>query len=170
MKKLSSFFKGTYLGLMLLFLYAPIVFLIIYSFNDSFTLGNWVGFTFNNYAKLLKDREVVKAIGTTLELAIVSSVVATVVGTAAAIGLMSIKKRMRTVILNISQLPMVNPDLVTGISFMMLFTFMNMIRGKLGLGNMDDMVRLMIAHISFNLPYVIFSVLPRLRQSSNMMY
>ena len=169
-KKVSSFFKGTYLGLMLLFLYAPILFLILYSFNDSFTLGNWVGFTFKNYVKLLNDREVVKAIMTTLELAIVSSIVATGVGTAAAIGLMSLKKRFRTLVLNVSQLPMVNPDLVTGISFMMLFTFMNMLRGKIGMGNMDDMLRLLIAHISFNLPYVIFSVLPRLRQSSNMMY
>lgn len=85
-KKVSSFFKGTYLGLMLLFLYAPILFLILYSFNDSFTLGNWVGFTFKNYVKLLNDREVVKAIMTTLELAIVSSIIATGVGTAAAIG------------------------------------------------------------------------------------
>lgn len=155
---------------MLLFLYAPILFLILYSFNDSFTLGHWVGFTFQNYIKLLDNRDIMKAIVTTLELAIVSSIVATVVGTAASIGLMSLKKRFRTVVLNISQLPMVNPDLVTGISFMMFFTFVNGLRVKLGIGNMDDMARLMIAHISFNLPYVIFSVLPRLRQSSNMLY
>lgn len=170
MKKLRKVFSGTYLGVMLLFLYAPILFLIVYSFNNSFTLGHWQGFTLQNYVKLVTDREIVRAIRTTLELAVVSSIVSTVIGTAAAIGILSVRKKVRNLILNVSQLPMVNPDLVTGISFMMLFTFINMLRGKIGLGNMDDMARLFIAHITFNLPYVIFSVLPRLRQSSNMMY
>lgn len=169
-KRLRSFFSGTYLGVMLLFLYAPILFLVIYSFNDSFTLGNWQGFTLQNYGKLFADREVVRAIKTTLELAVVSSVVATVLGTAGAIGLQAMKRRRRMVIQSVSQLPMINPDLVTGISFMMLFTFVNMLRTKLGGGTMNDMARLMIAHITFNIPYVLFSVLPRLRQSSDLLY
>lgn len=160
-KRLGSFFRGTYLGLMLIFLYAPIVILIIFSFNESKTLGHWVGFTFDHYVELFKSKEIMDALGVTLSVAAISSVISTVFGTMAAIGLHSMKRRRRALIENVSQLPMVNPDLVTGISLMLLFLF---------LGLRDGYVRLLIAHITFNLPYVIFSVLPRLRQSSNMLY
>ena len=96
--------------------------------------------------------------------------VATVIGTAAAIGIYAMKKRTRNVILNVSQLPMVNPDLVTGITFMMLFAFVNSLLASLGLSGVGDMAKLLIAHISFSIPYVIFSVMPRLRQSSDLLY
>ncbi|MBQ3108216.1 MAG: ABC transporter permease [Clostridia bacterium] len=160
-KRLGSFFKGTYLGLMLLFLYAPIVILIIFSFNGSKTLGHWVGFSFQHYVDLFKSNEIMDALGVTLSVAAISSVVATVFGTMAAIGIHSMRRRKRAVIESISQLPMVNPDLMTGVSLMLLFLF---------IGLKDGYTRLLIAHITFNLPYVIFSVLPRLRQSSNMLY
>lgn len=160
-KRLRSFFKGTYLGLILLFLYAPILILIVFSFNESKTLGNWTGFTFNWYKRLLRTSEITDAIVVTITLALLSSLIATVLGTSAAIGLHAMKKRRRLIIENISQLPMVNPDLVTGISLMLLF---------LVLGLRNGYVRLLIAHITFNLPYVIFSVMPRLRQSSDMLY
>jgi len=160
-KKLRGFFKGTYLGLILLFLYAPILILIVFSFNESKTLGNWTGFTFDWYVKLFKTSAITDAIGVTLSLAVISSLVATVLGTFAAIGLHAMKKRRRMLIENISQLPMVNPDLVTGISLMLLF---------LAFGLRNGYVRLLIAHITFNLPYVIFSVMPKLRQSSDMLY
>ena len=106
----------------------------------------------------------------TIEIAIVSSIVATVIGTAAAIGINAMRKRTRSLILNISQLPMVNPDLVTGITFMMLFAFVNGILAKSGIARVSDIVKLLIAHISFSIPYVIFSVMPRLKQSSSMLY
>jgi len=160
-KKLRNFFKGTYLGLILLFLYAPILILIVFSFNESKTLGNWTGFTFDWYVKLFKTSAITDAIGVTLSLAVISALIATVLGTFAAIGLHAMKKRSRMIIENISQLPMVNPDLVTGISLMLLF---------LAFGLRNGYVRLLIAHITFNLPYVIFSVLPKLRQSSDMLY
>ena len=146
---------------MLLFLYAPILILIVFSFNESKTLGNWTGFTFDWYAKLFRSSEIMDALGVTISVALISSVVSTALGTLAAIGLHSMGRRRRAVIENISQLPMVNPDLVTGISLMLLFLF---------LGLRDGYTRLVIAHITFNLPYVIFSVLPKLRQSSNMLY
>ena len=160
-KRLKHFFSGTYLGAMLLFLYAPILILIVFSFNESRTLGHWTNFTFEWYKRLFSTPEITDAIAVTISIALISAVAATVLGTAAAIGLHAMKRRPRAVIENISQLPMVNPDLVTGISLMLLFLFV---------GLRDGYTRLVIAHITFNLPYVIFSVLPKLRQSSNMLY
>ena len=159
--RLKKFFSGTYLGVMLLFLYAPILILIVFSFNQSKTLGNWTGFTFNWYAELFRTPEITDALVVTLSVAAISSVAATVMGTYAAIGLHAMRRRTRVIYENISQLPMVNPDLVTGISLMLLFLFV---------GLKDGYTRLIIAHITFNLPYVIFSVLPKLRQSSDMLY
>lgn len=161
---------------MLLFLYLPIIYLIVFSFND-FTagrrviysnLGKWKGFTFDNYSNLFSG-EAGSALLLTLEVAAISSVVATVIGTAAAIGIYAMKKRPRNVVLNVSQLPMVNPDLVTGISFMMLFTFVNSILAGIG-GHLSDIPKLIIAHVTFSIPYVIFSVMPRLKQSSGLLY
>lgn len=159
--RLKSFFAGTYLGIMLLFLYAPILILIIFSFNQSKTLGNWTGFTFDWYVRLFRTREITDALVVTVSIAAISAVCSTVLGTGAAIGINAMKRRRRMLIENASQLPMVNPDLVTGISLMLLFLF---------IGLKDGFTRLVIAHITFNLPYVIFSVLPKLRQSSDMMY
>ncbi|MEA4969045.1 MAG: ABC transporter permease [Candidatus Pelethousia sp.] len=160
-KRLAAFFKGTYLGLMLLFLYAPIIVLMVFSFNESKTMGHWSGFSFKWYEALLSDATIMDALWVTLSVAIISAVAATVIGTFAAIGIHSMKKRPKAVVENISQLPMVNPDLVTGISFMMLFAL---------LGIKGGYTRMLIAHITFNIPYVIFSVLPKLRQSSNNLY
>jgi spermidine/putrescine transport system permease protein len=160
-RKVRDFFKGTYLALILLFLYAPIAVLMVFSFNDSKTMGQWKGFSLRWYEALLGDATLMSALWVTLSVAILSAVVATVFGTFAAIGLHSMKKAPRTIVENISQFPMVNPDLVTGISFMMLFAFIGLTGGY---------VRMLIAHITFNIPYVIFSVLPKLRQSSNSLY
>lgn len=159
--KLRGFFSGTYLGLMLVFLYLPIVLLIVFSFNSSKTLGHWTGFTFDWYRQLFDSGEITDALIVTLSVAAIASVFSTVLGTLAAIGLHSMKKGRRKIIEGISELPMVNPDLVTGISLMLLFLFV---------GLRDGYTRLLIAHVTFNLPYVIFSVLPKLRQSSDMLY
>ncbi len=179
MKKFGRSLKYVYLGLMLLFLYLPIIYLIVFSFNDfsvgagrriSYSnLGKWNGFTFANYGTVFSG-DAGSALLVTLEVAFASSIIATVIGTAAAIGINSMRKRPRNIVVNVSQLPMVNPDLVTGITFMMLFAFVNMILGKLGAGQINDFFKLLIAHISFSIPYVIFSVLPRLKQSSDLLY
>jgi len=160
-KRLRTFFRGTYLGLMLIFLYAPILVLMVFSFNESKTMGYWTGFSLRWYEALFKDSTIMDALTVTFSVALISAIVATVIGTFAAIGIHSMKKGPRGVVENISRLPMVNPDLVTGISFMMLFA---------ALGIRDGYVRMLIAHITFNIPYVIFSVMPKLRQSSNQLY
>ncbi len=176
-KKAVRSLKYVYLGLMVFFLYIPIIYLIVYSFND-FTvgrrvayanLGKWKGFTLQNYANLFSG-EAGSSLLLTIEIAAISSIIATVIGTAAAIGIYAMKKRTRNLILNVSELPMVNPDLVTGITFMMLFAFVNSVLVKLGLKQVGDIPKLLIAHISFSIPYVIFSVMLRLRQSSDMLY
>jgi spermidine/putrescine transport system permease protein len=176
-KKAFKSFKYVYLGLMLFFLYIPIIYLIVFSFNDfgtgkrvSYTnLGVWKGFTLSNYSNLFTG-EAGSALLLTLEIAAISSVLATLIGTAAAIGIYAMKKRSRNLILNVSQLPMVNPDLVTGITFMMLFAFVNTMLVKMGLKQIGDIPKLVIAHVTFSIPYVIFSVMPRLRQSSGLLY
>ena len=176
MKKVKPF-RYVYLALMLLFLYLPIIYLIVFSFNDFSTgrrvsyanLGRWNGFTLENYTNVFAG-EAGSALLLTLEIALITSVVATVIGTFAAIGINSMKKRPKSIILNISQLPMVNPDLVTGITFMMLFAFVNGVLANMGADRLSDIVKLLIAHISFSIPYVIFSVMPRLKQSSSMLY
>ncbi len=161
MKKLSAFLKHSYLGLVLLFMYAPIFILILFSFTDSRTMSKWQGWSFGAYEKLFAERAVWVAVQNSITIAIIAAVVATIMGTFAAIGIHSMKKRNRMLVENVTQLPMVNPDLVTGISFMLLFTAIGFTSGYL---------RMLIAHITFNLPYVIFSVMPRLRQSSNRLY
>ncbi len=160
-KKIRSFFKGTYLGLMLIFLYAPIAVLMIFSFNETKTMGKWSGFSLKWYEALFSDSQMLNALSVTLTVAIISATVATLIGTMAAIGMHSMKRRYRNMIDGVAQLPMVNPDLVTGISLMMLFAL---------LGISDGYLRLLIAHITFNIPYVITSVMPKLRQSSDMLY
>ena len=161
MKKLRNFFRGTYLGLMLIFLYSPILVLMVFSFNGSKSMARWAGFSFKWYEALMHDSTIMNALMVTLSVAVISALVATFIGTFAAIGIHSMKKRPRAVVENISRLPMVNPDLVTGISFMMLFAAM---------GIKGSYTRMLIAHITFNIPYVIFSVMPKLRQSSNLLY
>ena len=178
-KKISRSLKYVYLALMILFLYIPILYLIVFSFNNFSTgsgkrisyanLGLWKGFTLHNYTTLFSG-EAGQALLLTLEVAGITSILATLIGTAAAIGIYSMKKRSRNLILNASQLPMVNPDLVTGITFMMLFAFVNTLLVSLSLKQIGDIAKLLIAHISFSIPYVIFSVMPRLRQSSDLLY
>lgn len=180
MKRFSRSLKYVYLGLILLFLYLPILYLIVFSFNDfaagsatgrvSYSnYGGWNGFTLSNYQTVFAD-DAGQAVLTTLLIGAVTAVVATIIGTAAAIGINSMRKRPRTLILGISQLPMVNPDLVTGITFMMLFTFVNTLLVNMGGNKIPELLKLLIAHISFSIPYVIFSVMPRLKQSSNLLY
>ena len=163
MKKFGKFLKGAYLGIVVLFMYLPIAVMLVMSFTDSRSAAIWNGFSFGAYTALFSDGDVMDALLTTLLVAVISSILATVICTAKAIGLHSMKKRTRAVVESITQLAMVNPDLVTGISMMLLFAF-------IGIKQNVGITRMVIAHITFNIPYVIFSVLPKLRQSSDSLY
>lgn len=138
-----------------LFLYAPIVVLIIYSFNESKSRGHWGGFSLKWYKSLFQDSTIMHSVSLTLSVAFISSVVAMVIGTMAAIGIFYSRRRIKNVMMNISYLPVLNPDIVTGISLLILFSFM-----RIGLG----FTSLLLAHITFNIPYIILSVMPKLNQ------
>ncbi len=152
-----------YTVLVFLFLYAPIIVMIIFSFNSSSSTSVMSGFSLQWYKALLEDEATLKALSNTVILAVCSSLTATVLGTAAAVGIDKFKKGpLRSGVMAVTNIPMMNPEIVTGISMMLLFVFV----GKLV---SDDAVlgfgTLLIAHVTFNLPYIILNVLPKLRQT-----
>ena len=158
---MSKTLKKLYLFLIFLFLYAPVVTLIVFSFNSSRSRGSWGGFTFKWYRELFQDKQIMSSLYYTLAIALLSSLIATIAGTAAAVAIHNMKKPLRSFIINVTYLPVLNPDIVTGISLMILFIFL-----KLDLG----FVTLLLAHITFNVPYIILSVLPKLKQLNKHMY
>lgn len=147
--------KKIYMALIFLFLYAPIITLIILSFNASKTRAKWGGFTLKWYVSLLLNEEILQALFHTLLIAITASVTAVVIGTIACIAMMNLKKRARTILLGITNIPMLNADIVTGISLMLLFLSMGL---RFGIGT------ILLSHITFCIPYVILSVMPRMKQ------
>ena len=151
-----------YTALIFVFLYAPILVLVVFSFNDTETSSRTVfsGFTLRWYERLFQDRYILEALLNTLIIAVVSAVCATVLGTMAAVGINHMKRLPRKIMMNITNFPMVNPEIVTGVSMMLLFVAAVSLFGGRSLG----MASLIIAHITFCLPYVILSVLPKLRQ------
>lgn len=151
-RRLTSRF---YLGLMFVFLYAPIVALIVFSFNDSKSRAKWEGFTLKWYQSMFNDPMIVKALYYTLTIAVLAAVISTLVGTIAAIGIHGMRRWSRGLIMNITYIPVLNPDIVTGIALMLLFILFRM---RLGF------MTLLLAHITFCIPYVIITVLPKLRQ------
>lgn len=155
------FLKRFYTSLLFIFLYAPIIVLIVFSFNNSRSRGSWDGFTLKWYVELFQDRQILSALYYTLVIAVLSSIIATAIGTAAAIGIHNMKKLPRAVVMNLTYLPVLNPDIVTGIALMLLFIFVKL---KLGF------ISLLLAHITFNIPYVILSVLPKLKQLNKHLY
>ncbi|NLN64418.1 MAG: ABC transporter permease [Clostridiaceae bacterium] len=152
--------KRTYMGLIFLFLYMPILVLIVFSFNESKSRGHWGGFTLKWYGELFRDPDITKALYYTFLVAFLSSLIATVIGTISAIGIHNMGLLGKKVILNVNYLPVLNPDIVTGVALMTLFISMNM---RLGFTTM------LISHVVFNIPYVILSVLPKLRQMNRHM-
>jgi len=144
-----------YTLLMFLFLYAPIIVLMVFSFNDSRSRGTWDGFTLRWYVELFQDRQVMNALYYTIVIAIISSAFATIIGTAAALGIHNMSYIPKKLVMNLNYLPVLNPDIVTGVSLMSLFIFINLRLGFLSM---------LLAHITFNIPYVILAVLPRLKQ------
>lgn len=157
-----------YTALIFLFLYAPILVLIVFSFNDTETASRtvWSGFSLKWYQKLFEDRLILEALRNTLIIAVVAALASTVLGTVAAVGINSMKKLPRRVMMNITNFPMVNPEIVTGVSLMLLFVFAVGLFGGRSLG----MGSIIAAHITFCLPYVILSVLPKLRQMDPNLY
>ena len=157
-KKLS---QKIYIALIFIFLYAPIAVLIVLSFNKSKSRAKWGGFTLNWYKELFANEQIMNALYTTLVLALVSALVATIIGTAAAIAMNSMKRTPRTIMMGVTNIPMLNADIVTGISLMLVFVAINY---TLGFSSV------LIAHITFNIPYVILSVMPKLKQTNKNTY
>ncbi len=147
--------KRLYTFLIFLFLYAPIIVLIVFSFNNSRSRGVWSGFTIKWYIELFKNEEILMALYYTLIIAILSSVLSTIIGTFAAIGIYGMPGISKKIVLNLNYLPVLNPDIVTAVSLMTLFRFMNLEFG---------FITMLLSHITFSIPYVILSVLPKLRQ------
>ena len=153
--------KKAYVGLSFLFLYAPILLLMLFSFNDSRSRGQWGGFTLKWYGELFKDSATMDALFNTIVIALLSAVIATVVGTITAFGMHYMKKTPRAILSGISYLPVMNPDIVTGVSLLILFLTIHIQKGFL---------TLLIAHITFNIPYVILSVMPKLKQMNEHLF
>ena len=158
MKKL---FSNLYLFLVFLFLYAPIGVLIANSFNQSKSRTVWTRFTLDWYVKLFHNETILRSLLNTVIIALIAAALSTVLGTLAAIGIYNMKKVVRSLVLNVSYLPIINPEIVSGVSLMLLFVAMKMELGY---------VTLVLAHISFCVPYVILNVLPKLRQLNRNIY
>lgn len=150
-----------YTVIIYLFLYAPIAVLIFFSFNDSKSRTVFTGFTTKWYEKLFTNDIIMGALFNTLFVALVAGICAVVLGTLAAIGINAMNNRLKTLILNVSYLPIINPDIITGVSLMLLFIFLKMECGY---------STLILAHITFNVPIVIFNVLPKLQQMDKNVY
>ncbi len=161
MLKVKNFFKRFYLALLLLFLYLPIVTLMVFSFNSGDSMAKWEGFSFNWYVEMINDPTLMEALWVTISIAILSSLIAVVLGTLAAIGISDYKKISKGIVTNITYVPIMNAEIVTGVSMLLLFIFLRIPRGYF---------TLLIAHVAFNVPYVIFSVLPRLRSLDKNLY
>lgn len=158
---LRQFFQDFYLALILIFLYAPIFTMMVLSFNNTKSRTLWGGFTTKWYAEMFQSTAIMNALYNTLLIAFVSALVATIIGTVAAIGINSMKKLPRTIVMGVNNIPMLNSDIVTGISLMLAF---------IAFGISLGFKTILIAHISFNIPYVILSVMPKLKQTSRYTY
>lgn len=160
-RKLAGIGGRIYLVLIFIFLYGPIATLIVLSFNESRFRTKWGGFSLKWYESLFSSRDIIDALWTTLWLAFVSALIATVLGTAAAFAMNRMKRLPRMVLITVTNIPMLNADIVTGISLMLLFLALNY---RLGFSSV------LFAHITFNLPYVVLSVLPKLKQMNRSVY
>ena len=157
MKKLKNFnFNSSlWIGFALAFLYLPLVIMAIFSFNDSKSLSSWSGFSLRWYQELFVNQQMIDAIVVSVSIAILSTVISTILGTITAIGISKSKPVLRKVVLQVNNLPIMNPDIVTGISLMLLFSFIKVEKGYL---------TMLLAHIAFCTPFVITNVLPKVRQ------
>ena len=153
--------QNLYLLLIVIFLYAPIMTLMVLSFNSSRTRAKWGGFTGKWYVSLFQDEAIMSTLYNTLIIALLSALIATVIGTLASIGIQSMNRKFRTFMLGVTNIPMLNADIVTGISLMLAF---------IAFGISLGFKTILIAHITFNIPYVILSVMPKLKQTDKSTY
>lgn len=156
-----KFLKRCYLGIVLVFLYVPILVLIVQSFNAGKSRAKWEGFSLRWYAELFQDERILNALYVTLSIAVLAMIVSTFLGTLAAIGIHAMRKRPQALMMTLTNLPNTMPDIVTGISLMLLFIFTKVDRGYM---------TMLLAHITFDTPYVILSVLPKLKQMNKHCY
>ena len=154
-KTLWDWFTSCYLILILLFIYLPILYVVLFSFNESKSLSKFTGFSLKWYENMFQDRTMLQSIYYTVLVAVIATVVSTVVGTITAIGLSKSKRVIRTLVLEVNNLPVMNPDIVTAIGLMLLFISVKI---------QPNMITLILSHISFCIPYVILTVMPKLRQ------
>ena len=165
MKKKTGIVTKIYFGLIFLFLYIPIGIMIFMSFNSGKNTTVWKGFSFKWYGELFKNKELMNALGNTLIIAVLASIFATILGTAAAIGIHNFKGKSRAVIQNVSNLPIISPDIVMGVSLMLLFSFVGVLFNfQMGF------VTVLISHICFCVPFVVLNVMPRLRRMDQSVY
>ena len=151
-----------YTAIIMIFLFAPIAILLVFSFNEAKSLSVFSGFSLNWYRELFRDAETLGAVRNTLILAASAALISTVMGTAAAVGINKLRNRaLRTAMDTVTNIPMVNPDIITGISLMLMFVFVGRLFGAATSLNFATML---IAHVTFCLPFVILQVLPKLRQ------
>lgn len=160
-KRGSRIFRAVWMAMVLIFLYAPILVMIGLSFNASVSRSQWAGFTLRWYSELFRDPVILGALETTLEVAVIATIASTIIGTLGAIGMHAMKKGMADLLINVSYLPMTTPDIVTGVSLMLMFLFARVPLGKW---------TMIMAHIAFDIPYVLFSVMPKLRQMNPNLY
>lgn len=152
-----------YTTVIFIVMYLPLLVMVFFSFNEGNSTANFTGFSFKWYKELVEDEAAMNALKNTLVLALLNSAIATVLGTVAAVGVFGVKNKwFKTGIMSVTNIPMMNPDIVTGVSLMLLFAFVGRIMNSpesLGFGTM------LIAHVTFSLPYVVLNVLPKLRQT-----
>lgn len=153
-KKKTSIFDKIYIGLILAFFYIPIIYVVFFSFNESRSLTKFTGFSLKWYQKMFSNRTIMESIWYTILCAVIATVVSTIVGTITAIGLSKSRKVLREAITQVNNLPMLNPDIVTAIGFMLLFTSLKI---------ETSFATMVLAHIAFCIPYVILSIMPKLR-------
>ena len=176
MKRKHLLGNRIFMALVFVFLYAPIFILIIFSFNAGNSSAVWKGFSLHWYAELFQNRLIMQSVYTTLLVSVLSTLIATVAGTFAAIGLASMRRRWRTPLMTVNNIPVMNAEIVTGVSLCLFFVaffnlwgdFAHWVNGAFGLQLPEQLYlgfgTMLIAHITFNIPYVILSIMPKLRQ------
>ena len=162
---IKKFFKNFYLFLILLFTYIPIITMIVLSFNNSKSRVKWTGFSLKWYKQIFSDRFIVDALINTITIALISSIIAVLIGTFAAVAISTMDKKWKNFYLGITNIPMLNADIATGISLLLCFiTFGAMFNFSL------SYYTILISHITFNIPYVILSVMPKLKGQQKIIY
>ncbi len=164
--------QRVYIILFFCFMYLPIAYMIVFSFNQSKGYALFTGFTLKWYTSLFHNASILRALAVSVEVALISAVIATILGTAASLGIASMGRKSRLVVTNITYIPVVNPEIITGISLMLLFVAYQRFAGRVEFlpDTIMGLPTLLIAHIAFNVPYVIFNVTPKLKQMDVKLY